>query len=46
MRMEDPQYARTAAVGFSVIAEELFCEAARMTGEGALELLADGMSIL
>lgn len=46
IRMEEPQYARTAAVAFSVIAGELFCEEARMTGEGALELLAEGMSIL
>jgi hypothetical protein len=44
MRIEDPQYARMAATGFSVIDALLF--AARITGEGARELLEEDMSIL
>jgi|TARA_R110002003_G_scaffold123_10_gene11166 hypothetical protein len=47
IRIEDPQYARIAATGFSVIeSEACFWEAARMTGEGARELLEEPMSIL
>jgi hypothetical protein len=46
MRIEDPQYERMAATGFSVRDAPLLCEAARMTGEGARELLEDGMSTL
>jgi hypothetical protein len=46
MRIEDPQYERIAATGFSVIEAALLCEAARVTGEGALELLEEGMSTL
>jgi hypothetical protein len=45
MRMEDPQYARIAATGFSVNAGAFFCEG-RVMGEGALELLEEGMSTL
>jgi hypothetical protein len=45
MRIEEPQYARIAATGFSVIAAALFC-CERMTGDGALELLEEGISTL
>jgi hypothetical protein len=47
IKMEEPQYAKMAATGFSVIeSEACFCEAARMTGEGARELLVEPISIL
>jgi hypothetical protein len=42
MRIEDPQYPRMAATGFSVMEPPLFWEG-RMTGEGALELRAEGL---
>jgi hypothetical protein len=45
MRIEDPQYERMAATGFSVNDAALFCWE-RMTGEGALELLEEGISTL
>jgi len=45
MRIEEPQYPRMAATGFSVI-ELLLCVAERMTGEGARELFEEGTSIL
>ena len=45
MRIEDAQYARTAAIGFSV-SDGALLSAGRMMGEGALEVLEEGMSPL
>lgn len=44
--IDEPQYPRIAATGFSVIEALLFCVGARMMGEGAREPLADPMSTL
>jgi hypothetical protein len=44
IKIDEPQYARIAATGFSVI-DALFFEEGRMTGEGARDTLAVPLSL-
>lgn len=46
INIDDPQYPKIAATGFSVMEPLLFCVDARIMGEGAREPLADPMSTL
>lgn len=45
INIEEPQYPRMAATGFSVMEPLLWVEG-RMMGDGARELREEGMSIL